>query len=602
MKIAEIFVNIPVYRSFSYLIEDEQAEDVLYKRVKIPFGKRVLNGFVFNVKEYEESKIKYKRIIEISDKQLFLTKENVNFLSALSDALLLPKGKVFLLSFPPFYRTEGKISLYEEEEKGGLFLRIGTFDFHILFQEIKKDIKGGKEPFLVFSDYSVQDYFLKEFSEKSDYKILNFSNSSRLEKTWREFLEGEGNILSGILYPFFLPRRKPTIFYLIDEGPQKFYLTYPFRIDLREVALFSYQRGRGGLKIFSFSPSLRIFDFVETSKGKVVYGGIKKKNVFLAQVKRNVFSKELKEKTEEKLLKGKILFFINRNARKKFLFCPKCKTLATCEKDGAVLHLDEEGKVFCPLCKHKYELPLKCHLCGTELIKIGGTGISTLEKSVKKAFPGIKLLKFSREEVKKSKKETELTRSFLKGEFSLLIGTEVILKPFLLKNLSLVFYFFPELDLKSENPEISEKIFYNLTVLSQMVDENGELIIKSKNLDFYVIEEFLRGSYKSFIKKEKEIREKLKYFPFYDMIVIRTFSRTKITALKKIRKFKEILEKEREKEEELFGPFYKKGERGGYLFYLIFRGKSDSSLKKKITDYIFPLTDSSTSFLINRFI
>ncbi len=602
MKIAEVFVNLPVYKSFSYLIEDEQAEEILYKRVKVPFGKRILNGFVFNIKDYEESKIKYKRISTVSDEQSFISRKDVAFLSALSDSLLLPKGKVFFLSFPPFHGTEEKFSLYEEEEKGELFLRIGAFGFQNIFQEISKDIKKGKDPFLVFSDYSVQDYFLKEFSKKSDYKILNFSNSSRLKKTWREFLEGKGDILSGILYPFFLPRRKPTIFYLIDEGPQKFYLTYPFRIDLREVALFSYKRGRGDLKIFSFSPSLRMFDFAENSKGKIVYERTEKKNVFLAQVKRNVFSKELKEKTEEKLSKGKILFFINRNARKKFLFCPKCKTLATCEKDGAVLHLDEEGKAFCPLCKQKYELPLKCHICGTELIKIGGTGISTLEKSVKKAFPGINLLKFSREAVKKSKKETELIMSFLKGDFSLLIGTEVILKPFLLKDLSLVFYFFPELDLKDENPEISEKIFYNLTVLSQMVSEKGELIIKSKNPDFYVIEEFLRGNYKSFVKKEKEIREKLKYFPFYDMIVIKNFSRTKVTALKKVRKFRDILEDVREKEEKLFGPFYKKGENGGHIFYLIFRGKSSSSLKRKIKKHIFPISDSSTSFLINRFI
>ncbi len=598
MKIADVYVNLPLYKSFSYIVK---GEEFLYRRVKIPFGRRKLNGFVFRLKEKEEKTDNYKEIEEVLDKKAFIDEKYALFLDKISEDLLFPKGKVFFLSLPPFYDfVEEPLSFDLLEIPKRPLLKVGTFDFKLVEKEIERDLKEGKEPFLVFSDYSVQDYFLENFEKQKKYHTLDF-REGKGKKKWEKYYRGDGDIVSGILYPLFLPKRRRTVVYLIDEGPQRFYLNYPFPMDLRDIAISLYRKKVVEIKIFSFSPSLKIFDFIKKEKGEIVSIEKKRGKIYLAPIKRNTFSKEIRDKTAENLEKKRILFLINRSAKDKFLYCPKCKIVATCSKDGAILFFDEkEQKAVCPVCRKKYAFPMKCPVCGTKYVVIGGVGLSSVEKSLKKAFPDKDVLVFSRKSISKSKKEKKLIKDFVEGSYDFLIGTEAVVKPFFIKNLSLIVYFFPELDLGFENPEITEKIFYNLKILNSMLSDDGEMIIKSKNPDFYAIEEFLKGDFRSFLEKEESIRKKLKYFPFTNLVVIRVVSKNRETSLKKIRKFKKLLDNSKG-EEEIFGPFYKRFSGGFSSFYLVIRGEELSPIVKNISSHLFPVADTSVSFFINRF-
>ncbi len=596
MRIADVLINIPVYKNYAYITDDE---DIVLRRVKIPFGSRSTQGFVSGVRDFQKASYKYKKIYEVLDKKNFISREHFNFLVKVSDNFLLPRGKVLFLSLPPFYDFEKEIFFYRGEgQKGNIFLNIGEFDFPGIISEAEKDVSEGKDVRFVFSDYFTQEQFLETVSKISNLSFLKFGDSKKSGKVWESFFRGEGNVVSGILYPLFLPKRRETVIYLIDEGPQKFYLDHPFPIDLKELSFFSYREQNYSLKIFSISPSLKTYNFVRKEMGKIKSNELSKKRILIAPIKRNTLTKELKAKVKEK--ENKVLFLINRNAKKRFLYCPKCRTVSTCPDDGATLLFNEETqKVFCPVCKKEFDYPYKCQICGTKVAIIGGVGISSLERTLRKSFENSSFAKYSRKEVSKSKKEKALIDSFLKGEKDFLLGTEISIKPFTIKNLNLIIYFFPELDLGTENPELTEKIFYNLSALSSMLSSEGELIIKSKIPDFYAIEEFLKGDYKSFIEKESKIRKDLKYFPFSNFIIIGVSSKTKDFSLKRIKKYRKIL---KGNIEEIYGPFYKKKPDGENIFYLVLKGKELDPLKDIIIEKIFPVSDTSTSFFINRFI
>jgi primosomal protein N' (replication factor Y) len=54
----------------------EKAEKIIGRRVKVEFGKRRIVGYVISCQEIEDKKeLKLKRIIEVIDKDIVITKE-----------------------------------------------------------------------------------------------------------------------------------------------------------------------------------------------------------------------------------------------------------------------------------------------------------------------------------------------------------------------------------------------------------------------------------------------------------------------------------------------------------------------------------------------
>lgn len=77
--VAGVLVEIShqsVDRIFDYLIPDSLLDDVLIGgRVVVPFGKMTLEGFVLEIKDYKDTDVELKEIIEVVDRDVVLTEE-----------------------------------------------------------------------------------------------------------------------------------------------------------------------------------------------------------------------------------------------------------------------------------------------------------------------------------------------------------------------------------------------------------------------------------------------------------------------------------------------------------------------------------------------
>jgi len=594
MKIVEVAINISSYKQFSYKTD---YENCILKRVKIPFGRVHREGIVTNFTELSNIKFKVKKINEILDKNNFTNHYHYEFLKKIRYNFLAPIGKILFLSYPPFYEFKGKIKFSDStQKKSKAHLNIG-FNIKDIIFNIKKDIEQGKNIKLIFPDYYTLKIFSRKIKNIPNLKHGKIYAKNKNKNFWLSYLKKEFNIISGILYPLFIPDYKDTVVYLIDEGPQKFSLKYPFPINLRDLAFFHHEYKNTDLKIFSIAPSIKTYDYITSKNGNLNYENHKKNNVYLTPVKKRTLPKEIKQEIKENFPR-KILLIVNRNANKKYLFCPKCRTNYRCEDDNTPLRFDSDAeKVFCPSCGKQWPYPMKCKLCGTKLAIIRGTGTNSIKRSLKKFLPESDIQVYSRKYIGKSKQEEKLINNFKNGKTNILLGTNVALKHFSFKDISLIVYFYPEIDLKSDNPEDSEKIYYNLTAMTKMLSEHSKLIIKTDYPSFYIIDAFKKEDYKHFFEIEKNIRKKLEYFPFTNFVLINSSMKNKSSALKKSRKFKEILKNFNNIE--VFGPFYKK--RGAVnVFSIILKSKDLNNIIKTVNNRIIPISDSSTSFMLNR--
>lgn len=114
---AEVVFPLPFRNSFTYSIPKEFEDQVVFGvRVVVSFGKRVLTGFVINVKETSDVKEKVKPIRDVLDNQPIFSKESLKFYEWISDYYLSSLGEAIKNSVPYGLDVESKKTIITDKE------------------------------------------------------------------------------------------------------------------------------------------------------------------------------------------------------------------------------------------------------------------------------------------------------------------------------------------------------------------------------------------------------------------------------------------------------------------------------------------------------
>ncbi len=174
---AEIILSLPLDQSFSYVVpESYQSEIKIGSRVLVPFGQRLITGFIINLRKKKLSRdIKLKEIKEILDESPVFSPSFLSFTRKLSEYYYTSWGELLQASLPPSYILKSKTEIFLSEQ-GKASLQGET-----LSRDDREFLS-----FLVKRSYS--SLFLKR-----KFKIKNFSLFlSRLEK--KGLIRIQGNI------------------------------------------------------------------------------------------------------------------------------------------------------------------------------------------------------------------------------------------------------------------------------------------------------------------------------------------------------------------------------------------------------------------------
>lgn len=114
---AEIVFPLPFRNSFTYFIPNEFEDQVkVGVRVVCSFGKRVLTGFVINVKDQTDLKEKIKPIRDVLDNQPIFSKESLKFYEWISEYYLSSLGEALKNSVPYGLEVESKKTVSADSE------------------------------------------------------------------------------------------------------------------------------------------------------------------------------------------------------------------------------------------------------------------------------------------------------------------------------------------------------------------------------------------------------------------------------------------------------------------------------------------------------
>ena len=154
---AEVVLSLPVRQAFTYSIPESLSTKALVgSRVLVPFGQRIMTGFIVRLRKKRQSTdIKLKDIVEVLGEEPVFASSFLSFTRKLSDYYYSSWGDVLQASLPPSFilKSQVRVSLTEKgreavrkeglprEEKELLsFLR--DKEYSILFLKRKLKIKN----------------------------------------------------------------------------------------------------------------------------------------------------------------------------------------------------------------------------------------------------------------------------------------------------------------------------------------------------------------------------------------------------------------------------------------------------------------------------
>ena len=598
--------------------------------VKVPFGKSVITGVIWN--DFEKTKNKKFNIKKILEKINIkpLKNETINFLNLLSEYNLVPKGmclKMHLLggeAIHPFdkneydeynlvnKKTDFKLSTEQKKILKEVLINSKDFRVHLLqgttgsgktivyFGAIEDKLNQGFQALILLPEIGLTNEFEKKFKEYFGFNAAVWHSGitqKRKKIIWSGLSEGKIKVVIGARSSLFLPFIKLGVIIVDEEHDQSYKQDEGVNYNARDMAIARASFENIPINLVTAVPSIETYANIKNNKYSFsrLINRYKKANLPSHQIinlKKNKLSKQswissdTVDKVKEHLKLGnQILFFINRRGFAPYVLCKNCLKVFSCPNCSINLVYHKNKKnLLCHYCGFKSLLNRKCEkkkLC--EFI-FSGLGVERVLDEAKLLFPNEKISIFSSDTMNRASSKKTLEK-ILKGEINILIGTQIISKGFHFPNLNCIVIL--DIDLTSQGHDLrsAEKnlqLYHQLSGRAGRTGKPATVYFQTYDLKSEVINQMTNEDPFIFLNRELELRKKNNLPPFERFISLILTSSKEKKLEKESLNLKEYLSKLIS--EKVLGPvespIYKIKKK--YRQRILIRAKKNSKIQKSL--------------------
>ncbi len=598
--------------------------------VKVPFGKSVITGVIWN--DFEKTKNKKFNIKKILEKINIkpLKNETINFLNLLSEYNLVPKGmclKMHLLggeAIHPFdkneydeynlvnKKTDFKLSTEQKKILKEVLINSKDFRVHLLqgttgsgktivyFGAIEDKLNQGFQALILLPEIGLTNEFEKKFKEYFGFNAAVWHSGitqKRKKIIWSGLSEGKIKVVIGARSSLFLPFIKLGVIIVDEEHDQSYKQDEGVNYNARDMAIARASFENIPINLVTAVPSIETYANIKNNKYSFsrLINRYKKANLPSHQIinlKKNKLSKQswissdTVDKVKEHLKLGnQILFFINRRGFAPYVLCKNCLKVFSCPNCSINLVYHKNKKnLLCHYCGFKSLLNRKCEkkkLC--EFI-FSGLGVERVLDEAKLLFPNEKISIFSSDTMNRASSKKTLEK-ILKGEINILIGTQIISKGFHFPYLNCIVIL--DIDLTSQGHDLrsAEKnlqLYHQLSGRAGRTGKPATVYFQTYDLKSEVINQMTNEDPFIFLNRELELRKKNNLPPFERFISLILTSSNEKKLEKESLNLKEYLSKLIS--EKVLGPvespIYKIKKK--YRQRILIRAKKNSKIQKSL--------------------
>jgi primosomal protein N' (replication factor Y) len=575
MIVLEVAVPVPLNKNFHYLPTDDiTVENIVGKRVKVPFGKRTLTAYAVScqdsnqfTEEFNLSKL--KKIIEVIDNEPLITQETMELANYISKNYICSLGEAFASIIPISMKLPKRIDKNKSIDNKPIHTRhilniqqnnavniinksleknvYTSFLLHgitasgkteVYINAIEYALKQNKSAIMLIPEISLTPQFVHIMAQRFGSNVgVWHSGISNIEKykLFEKTKTGTLKIMIGARSAIFAPFEKLGLIIIDEEHEHTYKQEQKPAYDAREIAKCRGIYHNAAVILGSATPSLESYkDALENKISLIELNErIDKRElpeVKILSLKERLFkSSLLLPATVDAISKAlakkeQIIVFLNRRGYSPAIMCRKCGNVYQCLKCSIsmVFHRNPDS-IKCHYCGETKYLPIKCSVCESKDITVFGTGTQKVEDELKKLFKTAKIFRLDGDTASLKENYTKAYNGIKNNEYDILLGTQMIAKGFDFPKVSLVCIINADTSLYIPGFKSVEKTFQLITQVAGRSGRGtmkGNVIVQTNNPGHYAIEHAKNHDFVSFYNIEIEQRRKLFYPPYCDVAKI----------------------------------------------------------------------------------
>lgn len=576
MKYLQIVLNIPLNQTFTYSwkADDNSQADLIPeigKRAEVRFGNRKMTGFIVSISEKipetcPVSPDKIKGIIRILDKEALFTPEiyelacwiSKYYICSIGEAVfsIIPSRAKRESSSPGFafeedftLKTRNKLSTEQYEAVKAitesadnneaayhyLYGPTGSGKTEVFLQCAEWLLNKGKGVIYLVPEIGLTPQVVKavtaRFGNTAAVLHSGLTPAQKLSE-WRRIMHKEARIVIGARSAVFAPVPNLGMIIIDEEHDGSYKSGETPRYHARQAGMHRALKLGIPLLMGSATPSVEAWFLMKTGKlirhtlTKRLAGGAMPliKTIDLSKIENSgSISDELAEeirKTVEN--KKQVILFLNRRGFTHFFRCNSCGYEIKCKNCSVPMTYHKtENRLRCHYCNYQVQPPSSCPQCSSLDVGYSGFGTEYIENETRAKFPNARIIRIDTDALTKKGELEEKLNAFRKGEYDILLGTQMVAKGLNFPNLQLVGVILADTGLHMPDFRASERTFSLITQVAGRAGRyfpDGKVLVQTYNPLKEPIKYACSGNVNDFYDYELEMRKILGFPPFSRLI------------------------------------------------------------------------------------
>jgi len=473
------------------------------------------------------------------------------------------KAKEIVLSEEQQKAYEGLCGLLGKGAAASLLFGVtGSGKTSVYIRLIQKVLQQGRSAIVLVPEIALTPQLVAIFSSHFGAQIAVLHSSLAMGERydeWKRIRSGSVKVVIGTRSAVFAPLEDLGLIVMDEEQEHTYKSESSPRFHTKDVARFRCVYHNALLLLTSATPSVESYHNATTGRYTLYtlrerYGKATLPRVEIADMREEtapdaIIGAKLEGAINECLSRKKqVVLLLNRRGYNTFVSCRQCGGVITCPSCSISLTYHRANRqLMCHYCGHTQPVTHLCPTCGSDKIRYTGLGTQRVEEELSARFPQASILRLDADTTMSRFAYEQKFAAFSKGEYDILIGTQMVAKGLDFPNVELVGVLSADQALFGTDYRSFETTF---SLLTQVIgragrrDDSGRAIIQTYTPDHYILDLASRQDYEGFFETEIAARRMMKYPPFSDLCMFGFVGKEETAVKEAARAFLGLLHQE----------------------------------------------------------
>lgn len=374
---------------------------------------------------------------------------------------------------------------FEEKQPALLYGVTGSGKTHVYMELVKETLAAGKQVLYLLPEVALTEHMVARMGAFLPVEIgvwHHFYSSHERTELYDRILKDQIQFVVGTKGAVFAPFSNLGLI-VVDEEHESTYKQFdkkPFYHG-RDAAFQLAKYHGANVLLGSATPSYEMQFAVQQHRMVIAeitekYDGGKPAELMylnIGELKKtgqmnSLFSEPVRMAIQKAMdVKQKVVVYHNRKGYVPYIECGDCGLTTQCKHcDISMTYYKSSDNQRCSYCGFQQPVPSKCVACGSQDLKLKGTGTEKLAEELGQLFPKSRVARFDQQSMRKRDDFQKILTAFERGDIDILVGTQLLSKGIDIENIGLVVV--PDADMLLHIPDFRshERAFQQLQQLS----------------------------------------------------------------------------------------------------------------------------------------